>query len=79
MSAAKQEWQRRKDEENAKNDAIDELMGLVGLEQVKEQVLAISAKVEICKLQKTDLKNERFHIVFQGNPGTGKIGPSDQN
>lgn len=75
VSAAEQEWQRRKDanEEGSKNEAIDKLMRLVGLEEVKEQVLAISAKVEICKLQGTDLKDERFHIVFQGNPGTGEI------
>lgn len=75
VSAAEQEWQRRKDanEEGSKNEAIDKLMQLVGLEEVKEQVLAISAKVEICKLQETDLKDERFHIVFQGNPGTGEI------
>lgn len=75
VSAAEQEWQRRKDggEAGSDNKAIDELMELVGLEQVKEKVLNISAKVEICKLQETDLKSERFHTVFQGNPGTGKI------
>ncbi|KAF8252466.1 P-loop containing nucleoside triphosphate hydrolase protein [Wilcoxina mikolae CBS 423.85] len=47
-------------------------MGLVGLEEVKQQVLAIKAKVETCKRQETDLQKERFNIVFQGNPGTGK-------
>lgn len=75
VSAAEQEWQRRKgaNEAGSTNEAIDKLMRLVGLEEVKEQALAISAKVEICKLQETDLKDERFHIVFQGNPGTGEI------
>ena len=72
-SAAEQEWERRKCKEGASNDAIDELMELVGLEDVKEQVLAIQAKVETCKFQGTDLKKERFNIVFQGNPGTGEI------
>ncbi|KAF9641711.1 putative aaa family protein [Lasiodiplodia theobromae] len=47
-------------------------MALVGLEKVKRQVLAIKDKVEICKKQETDLKKERFNIIFQGNPGTGK-------
>jgi len=46
-------------------------MGLVGLEEVKQQVLAINAKVETCKRQGIDLREERFNIVFQGNPGTG--------
>lgn len=72
-SAAEQEWERQKCKEGASNDAIDELMELVGLEDVKEQVLAIQAKVETCKFQGTDLKKERFNIVFQGNPGTGEI------
>jgi DNA replication protein DnaC len=53
------------------NAAIDQLMALVGLEEVKQQVLAIKAKVETCKRQNTNLQNERFNIVFQGNPGTG--------
>lgn len=75
FSAAGEEWKRRKDEDGAQNTAIDELMELVGLEQVKEQVLAISAKVNICRRQGIDLENERFHIVFQGNPGTGIISP----
>ncbi|KAF8540293.1 P-loop containing nucleoside triphosphate hydrolase protein, partial [Trichophaea hybrida] len=54
------------------NEAIDELMNMVGLEDVKQQVLAIRSKVKTCKLQYADLSRERFNIVFQGNPGTGK-------
>ena len=50
---------------------IDELMKLVALEKVKEQFLAIKSKVEICHKQKASFRGERFHAVFQGNPGTG--------
>ncbi|KAI0546688.1 P-loop containing nucleoside triphosphate hydrolase protein [Xylaria curta] len=51
---------------------IDELMRLEGLEEVKQMFLDILSKVEIYKEQGKDLKKERFNIVFQGNPGTGK-------
>lgn len=53
-------------------------MELAGLEEVKEQVLAIKAKVDICEYQGTSLERERFNVVFQGNPGTGNIRPNDQ-
>lgn len=71
-SPAAEEWERQKREEGAENEIIDQIMALVGLEKVKRQVLAIKDKVEICKKQETDLKKERFNIIFQGNPGTGK-------
>ncbi|KAI2624972.1 P-loop containing nucleoside triphosphate hydrolase protein [Hypoxylon sp. NC1633] len=43
-----------------------------GLEQVKLQFLDLKSKIEICKEQGRPLNTERFNIVFQGNPGTGK-------
>lgn len=51
---------------------IDELMRYEGLEEVKQQFLDIKSKVDVCKNQRRDLKQERFNIIFQGNPGTGK-------
>lgn len=57
-------------------DVIEKLMKLVALERVKEQFLAIKSKVEICHKQKASLKKERFHAVFQGNPGTGMYNPA---
>lgn len=69
-SPAAEEWQRQKSL-GAVNPAIDELMDMIGLEEVKRQVLNIKAKVEVCKRQKVDLRSERFNIIFQGNPGTG--------
>ncbi|OCL11002.1 P-loop containing nucleoside triphosphate hydrolase protein [Glonium stellatum] len=52
--------------------AIDELMAMIGLEDVKNQVLAINNKAQVCELQGIDLAGERFNAIFQGNPGTGK-------
>lgn len=70
-SASQTEWQRQKDQENAVNPAIDEIMGMVGLEEVKLQVLRIKSRVETSMRQNTDLRKERLGLVLLGNPGTG--------
>ncbi|OAL25146.1 hypothetical protein AYO22_05023 [Fonsecaea multimorphosa] len=66
------EWQRQKRVENATNDAIDAIMAMAGLKEVKIKILAIKAKTDIVKRQKTDMKKERLGMVMLGNPGTGK-------
>ncbi|RDW66353.1 hypothetical protein BP6252_09988 [Coleophoma cylindrospora] len=71
-SPSKIEWQRQKDQENANNPAIDKIMDMVGLEDVKAQVLRIKAKIETAIRQGTDLEKERLGLVLLGNPGTGK-------
>ena len=70
-SPATVEWQRQKDVENERNDAIDSIMEMVGLEDVKSQILRIKAKVHISLRQGTDVKGERFNIALLGNPGSG--------
>ena len=70
-SPSKTEWQRQKDQENAQNPAIDAIMEMIGLEDVKEKILRIKAKVETAMRQNTDLKKERLGLVLLGNPGTG--------
>ncbi|KFZ12367.1 hypothetical protein V502_07117, partial [Pseudogymnoascus sp. VKM F-4520 (FW-2644)] len=72
VSASKTEWQRQKDQENASNPAIDKIMEMIGLEEVKSQILRIKSKVDTSIRQGTDLKNERLGLVLLGNPGTGK-------
>ncbi|KAM3068636.1 hypothetical protein ACMFMG_011160 [Clarireedia jacksonii] len=71
-SPSKTEWQRQKDQENAKSEAIDSIMEMIGLEEVKSQVLRIKSKVDTSKRQGTDLRKERFGLILLGNPGTGK-------
>ncbi|GJF00004.1 P-loop containing nucleoside triphosphate hydrolase protein [Phanerochaete sordida] len=71
-SKSEQEWQRQKDIEGADNASIDAIMAMTGLEKVKEQVLKIKAKIDTTKRQGTSVKEERFNVVLQGNPGTGK-------
>jgi hypothetical protein len=72
-SPSKTEWQRQKDQENAHNPAIDKIMEMIGLEDVKAQVLRIKAKVETSIRQDTDLSRERLGLVLLGNPGTGIV------
>lgn len=51
-------------------------MGMIGLEDVKSQVLRIKAKVDLSLRQGTDVKGDRFNIALLGNPGTGMYGIS---
>ena len=70
-SPSKKEWQRQRDQENAHNTAIDKIMEMIGLEEVKAQVLRIKAKVETSIRQGTNVRKERLGLVLLGNPGTG--------
>ncbi|EPS35147.1 hypothetical protein H072_11585 [Dactylellina haptotyla CBS 200.50] len=71
-SASRDEWNRQKLHSNDSNIALDQIMDMIGMEHVKEQVLAIKAKAETVHRQGVDLRDERFHIALLGNPGTGK-------
>lgn len=70
-SPSQKEWQRQKDQENAQNPAIDKIMLMIGLEDVKAQILRIKAKIDTSIRQGTDLSKERLGLVLLGNPGTG--------
>ena len=70
-SPAETEWKRQKEVESAKNDAIDDIMQMGGLEEVKQQVLDIKSKVEITNRQGGSLTDVRFSASMLGNPGTG--------
>ncbi|KAF2095592.1 P-loop containing nucleoside triphosphate hydrolase protein, partial [Rhizodiscina lignyota] len=79
-STAKEEWEKHKQQnEHITNEEwaqkIDQLMALVGLEEVKAQFLSILAKIDTCRDQQAALNSDsdkRFNVIFQGNPGTGK-------
>jgi hypothetical protein len=72
VSLAKQEWDQQKRTENAYNDDIDSVMEMIGLEEVKLQILRIKAKIEVSIRQNADMSKDRLNVVFLGNPGTGK-------
>jgi hypothetical protein len=71
-SEAALDWQHQKEIEGAQNSSLDDLMGMIGLEAVKEQFLEIKAKVDLLVRQDLSLENERFGAALLGNPGTGE-------
>ncbi|KXT13193.1 hypothetical protein AC579_7905 [Pseudocercospora musae] len=71
-SEAGQEWERQKALEGASNSALDGLMDMIGLEEVKEQFLEIKSKIDLLVRQGLSIEKERFGAVLLGNPGTGK-------
>lgn len=70
QSGSEAEWQRQKQFEGANSPPIDAIMELIGLEEVKLQILRIKDKVEVSELQGTSTTDERFNVVLLGNPGT---------
>lgn len=72
------EWERQKRVEGASDGAIDDLMLLTGLEDVKMKMLDIKAKIETVARQGIDMKKERMGMVMLGNPGTGMLYGSHQ-
>ena len=70
-SLAKQDWEQQKRVGNPRNEAIDSLMEMVGLEEVKTQMLLIKANIELSRRQNSNTKQDRLNAAFLGNPGTG--------
>lgn len=66
------EWVRMKEKDGIKNRALDELMDLIGLEDVKEYFLKLLGKISTAKRQELDLSDDRLGAIFLGNPGSGK-------
>ncbi|POS78720.1 stage V sporulation protein K [Diaporthe helianthi] len=69
---AAQEWKHLKQYEGAKSKPLDELMGMIGLEEVKSEFLSVKSKVDTAIRQGVSLAKERFGCSMLGNPGTGK-------
>ncbi|KAK4061577.1 uncharacterized protein Triagg1_10286 [Trichoderma aggressivum f. europaeum] len=67
-----QEWEDMKRDEGAHNDALDDLMGLIGLESVKREFLSVKTNVDIKIRQGVALSDTRLSCSLLGNPGTGK-------
>ena len=71
-SSAKKQWEHFKRHEGATNKALDDLMSMIGLENVKDNFLAIKLEVDTAVRQGLDMSNKRFGASLLGNPGTGK-------
>jgi ankyrin repeat protein/replication-associated recombination protein RarA len=68
------EWCDVQRETGLKSTAVDELMTLTGLRTVKKKMLEIARAIDVRKRQGIDRAHEktRHHVIFKGNPGTGK-------
>lgn len=71
VGASAEEWERQKRVEGEHNAALDDLMALSGLEEVKEKFLNIKTRIQTAARQGIDVKRERMGMVMLGNPGTG--------
>jgi DNA repair exonuclease SbcCD ATPase subunit len=65
------EWENQKTVNGDYNPPLDDIMNLVGLENVKRKILKIYNKLEILKKQNANLQKERLSVAMLGNPGTG--------
>ncbi|KAF5573393.1 NFX1-type zinc finger-containing protein [Fusarium pseudoanthophilum] len=72
ISSAANEWKNMKEVEGARNAALDKLMGMIGLESVKDQILSIKSTVDTRIRQGFSIGDERWSCSLLGNPGTGK-------
>ncbi|KAF5265252.1 hypothetical protein FOXYS1_3905 [Fusarium oxysporum] len=72
ISSVAKEWKNMKEVEGARNVALDKLMGMIGLESVKDQILSIKSTVDTKIRQGFSLGDERWSCSLLGNPGTGK-------
>jgi hypothetical protein len=69
---AKAEWEHLKQFDGAQSAPMDDLMAMIGLEDVKQMFLSIKSKVDLTLRQATSLATERFSCSMLGNPGTGQ-------
>ncbi|KAK3320409.1 P-loop containing nucleoside triphosphate hydrolase protein [Cercophora scortea] len=69
---AEVEWKRLKKLEGAQSSSLDTLMGMIGLEEIKQEFLSIKSKIDTGLRQGISLASERFGCCMLGNPGTGK-------
>jgi hypothetical protein len=76
---ARFEWEQLKTQEGARSKTLDELMGMIGLEDVKKQFLSVKFKVDTILRQNSSLKSERFSCSLLGNPGTGEFAFCSRN
>lgn len=75
------EWESIKAEEGIDNEALNELMSMIGLESIKEEFLDIKSTMDTKLRQGVSLSEERLSCSLLGNPGTGKslISPEKAN
>lgn len=72
VEGASQEWEHMKRTQCAQSKPLDELIGMIGLEEVKTVFLGIKHRIDLAIRQGISIEKERFSCSMLGNPGTGK-------
>ena len=71
----KQPAKKPQEEEKSLEELMEELDSLIGLEDVKAEVSSLINLIKVRKMRKDHglkVMDMSFHMVFTGNPGTGK-------
>lgn len=71
-SFAKRDWMRQKEKLGEKNEALDKVMEMVGLESSKMAFLEVKAMIDASRSRQGKLRRQDLNLVLVGNPGTGK-------
>lgn len=73
--AGAEEKKERKSEEETLEELMAELDGLIGLDGVKREVRTLTNLIKVRQMRREHglkVMDMSFHMVFTGNPGTGK-------
>lgn len=70
-SVARDKWENQKRMDGVQNDAIDNIMDMTGLEEVKNEILRIKGSLDTMHRQGVPINKERLNLALLGNPGTG--------
>jgi hypothetical protein len=71
VEPAEKDWEWLKTHHGADSEALDKLMSMIGLNDVKQEFLSVKNKVDTLLRQRASLACERFNCSMLGNPGTG--------
>ncbi|KAF4974312.1 hypothetical protein FZEAL_8771 [Fusarium zealandicum] len=71
-SPSRLEWLRQKGENSEQNEIMDEIMAMIGIEEVKAHFLWAKERADIANRWKEDMREINFDLVLHGGDGTGK-------
>jgi hypothetical protein len=64
-----EKWRQKA--QQARSQALKDLLKLTGLSSIKENLMALYDMIELDKERGVDLKEQQYSALFYGNPGTG--------
>ena len=72
--APENEWAMVKQSDGAVSPAVDSIMALTGLTEIKRKTISVYKKVRLEPFRPKDLQHQTtMNFLFSGNPGCGKV------